>query len=316
MEKILEMTRAIWSTHNVPNSHSAKKKNISSITVLIARRLIELLFFICACISIIAVILICIFIFKNGIPAISEIGFKDFIFGNSWKPKQEIFGIFPMIVSSVYVTGGAILIGGPIGILTAVFLSCYCPKKIYKIIKPMINLLASVPSIIYGFFFLVAVVPIMQKITGTSGKGMLTAAILLGMMILPTIINTAEASINAVPNQYFEGALALGATKEQSIFKTILPAASSGVLSGVILGIGRAIGETMAVIMIIGNQPVLPDSIVSGVRTLTGNIVIEMAYASGLHRGALIGTAAVLFVFILIINMCFSIITRKKIAYE
>lgn len=271
---------------------------------------------ICACVSVLAVISICIFIFKNGIPAINEIGLKDFLLGKTWKPKQNLFGIFPMIISSIYVTAGAIIIGGPIGILTAIFLSCYCPKRLYKIIKPMINLLASVPSIIYGFFFLMTVVPIMQRITGTSGKGMLTASILLGLMILPTIINTSEASINAVPCQYFEGALALGATKEQSIFKTVLPAASSGVLSGIILGIGRAIGETMAVIMIIGNQAVMPQSILSGVRTLTGNIVIEMSYASGLHRGALIGTAVVLFVFILIINLCFNILTRKKIDYE
>ena len=276
----------------------------------------RLLFMICACVSVLAVISICIFIFKNGIPAINEIGLKDFLLGKTWKPKQNLFGIFPMIISSIYVTAGAIIIGGPIGILTAIFLSCYCPKRLYKIIKPMINLLASVPSIIYGFFFLMTVVPIMQRITGTSGKGMLTASILLGLMILPTIINTSEASINAVPCQYFEGALALGATKEQSIFKTVLPAASSGVLSGIILGIGRAIGETMAVIMIIGNQAVVPQSILSGVRTLTGNIVIEMSYASGLHRGALIGTAVVLFVFILIINLCFNILTRKKIDYE
>ena len=274
------------------------------------------LFFICACISVAAVVLICVFIFSIGVPAIKEIGFKNFILGRSWKPKQNLYGIFPMIVASVYVTAGAIIIGGPIGILTAIFLAYYCPKSVYRVVKPMINLLASVPSIIYGFFFLVAVVPVMQKLTGTGGKGMLTASILLGLMILPTIINTSEASLNAVPSQYLAGALALGATKEHSIFKTVLPAAVSGVLSGVILGIGRAIGETMAVIMIIGNQPVLPSSLVSGVRTLTGNIVIEMAYASGLHRGALIGTAVVLFVFVLIINLCFSALTRRKIDYE
>lgn len=274
------------------------------------------LFFICACISVAAVVLICVFIFSNGVPAIKEIGFTNFILGKSWKPKQNLYGIFPMIVASVYVTAGAIIIGGPIGILTAIFLAYYCPKGVYRVVKPMINLLASVPSIIYGFFFLVAVVPVMQKLTGTGGKGMLTASILLGLMILPTIINTSEASLNAVPSQYLEGALALGATKEHSIFKTVLPAVASGVLSGVILGIGRAIGETMAVIMIIGNQPVLPSSLVSGVRTLTGNIVIEMAYASGLHRGALIGTAVVLFVFVLIINLCFSALTRRKIDYE
>lgn len=275
-----------------------------------------MLFFACACISIIAVASICLFIFKNGIPAIEQIGLKEFLLGKIWKPKQNLFGILPMIISSILVTFGSVLIGAPIGILSAVFLSYYCPKGLYKIVKPMINLLASVPSIIYGFFFLVAVVPVMQRLTGTSGKGMLTASILLGVMILPTIINTSQASINAVPSYYYEGSLALGATKEQSIFKTVVPAAFSGILSGVILGVGRAIGETMAVIMVIGNQPVLPDSLLSGVRTLTGNIVIEMAYSSGLHREALIATAAVLFVFILIINLCFSILTRRKVAHE
>ena len=278
----------------------------------IKEMIMQVLFFVCACLSITAVFVICKFIFANGIPAISQIGFNNFLLGSKWKPSQELFGIFPMIVSSVYVTAGAVAVGAPIGILTAVFLACYCPVPVYKIIKPMINLLASVPSIIYGFFFLVAVVPVIQRLTSTSGKGILTASLLLGIMILPTIINTAEASIRAVPEQYYEGALALGATKERSIFKTVIPAASSGILSGVILGVGRAIGETMAVIMIIGNQPILPDSITSGVRTLTGNIVIEMAYASGLHRGALIGTAVVLFVFILIINLCFSAITRRR----
>lgn len=272
----------------------------------------QVLFLLCACVSILAVIMICRFIFVNGIPAMAEIGFKDFIFGSTWKPKQNIYGIFPMIVASIYVTAGAIIVGVPIGILTAVFMACYCPKGIYRFIKPMVNLLASVPSVIYGFFFLVFVVPIVQKITDTSGKGILTASILLGVMILPTIINTSEASIRAVPDSYFEGALALGATKEISIFKTVIPAAKSGILSGIILGIGRAVGETMAVVMVAGNQAALPKSITSGVRTLTGNIVIEMAYASGLHRKALIATAVVLFVFILIINLSFSAVTRKR----
>lgn len=268
---------------------------------------------ICACISAAAVIWICKFIFANAVPAVSEIGFKNFILGRVWKPNQDLYGIFPMIISSIYVTLLAVLIGAPIGILTAVYLAYYCPKGLYKAVKPMVNLLASVPSIIYGFFFLAAVVPIIQKITHTSGKGILTASILLGVMILPTIINTAEASIRAVPSQYYEGALALGATKERSIFRTVLPAAVSGIFSGVILGIGRAIGETMAVIMIIGNQAVMPGALTSGVRTLTGNIVIEMAYASGLHREALIATAAVLFVFILLINLCFSALSKRRV---
>ncbi len=272
----------------------------------------RIVFLLCACASVIAVLMICRFIFVNGIPAISEIGFENFIFGRVWKPKQEMFGIFPMIVASIYVTAGAIIVGVPIGIFTAVFMAYYCPKPLYKIVKPMVNLLASVPSIVYGFFCLVVIVPVIQKLTDTSGKGILTASILLGIMILPTIVNTAEASLRAVPNQYFDGALALGATKERCIFRVVIPAARSGILSGVILGIGRAIGETMAVVMIAGNQAILPESITSGVRTLTSNIVLEMGYASGLHRGALIGTAVVLFVFILIINLCFSIVTRKK----
>ncbi|MGN0460302.1 MAG: phosphate ABC transporter permease subunit PstC [Ruminococcus sp.] len=278
----------------------------------VKEKLMKMVFLLCACISIIAVIIICLFIFANGVPAVSEIGFFDFIFGTHWKPSSGEYGIFPMIVASIYVTAGAIIIGVPIGLLTAVFLAKYCPKRLYKMIKPLINLLASIPSIVYGFFCLVVVVPIIQELTNTSGKGILTASILLGIMILPTIINTSESSIRAVPDMYYEGALALGATKERSIFKTVIPAAKSGIMSGIILGIGRAIGETMAVVMIAGNTPIMPKGITSSVRTLTSNIVMEMAYSSGLHQKALIATAMVLFVFILIINICFSIIVRKK----
>lgn len=272
----------------------------------------KIVFLVCACISIAAVVLICIFMFANGMPAIQEIGSIKFLFGTEWKPGQGIFGIGPMIIGSIYVTAGAMIIGVPIGLLTAVFLAKYCPSTLYKVIKPIINLMAGIPSIIYGFFGLVAIVPAIQDIFGTSGKGILAASILLGMMILPTIINTAESSIRAVPISYFEGALALGATKERSIFKTVIPAAKSGVMSGIILGMGRAIGETMAVVMIAGNQPIFPDSILSGTRTLTTNIVLEMAYSTGLHRKALIATAVVLFVFILIINVCFSILNRRS----
>ncbi|MCI6653486.1 MAG: phosphate ABC transporter permease subunit PstC [Ruminococcus sp.] len=278
----------------------------------IKEKLMKIVFLLCACISIIAVVIICLFIFANGVPAVGKIGFFDFIFGTHWKPSSGEFGIFPMIVASIYVTAGAIIIGVPIGLLTAIFLAKYCPKRLYKVIKPLINLLASIPSIVYGFFCLVVVVPIIQELTNTSGKGILTASILLGIMILPTIINTAESSIRAVPDMYYEGALALGATKERSIFKTVIPAAKSGIMSGIILGIGRAIGETMAVVMIAGNTPIMPRGITSSVRTLTSNIVMEMAYSSGLHQKALIATAMVLFVLILIINICFSIIVRKK----
>lgn len=274
--------------------------------------LMKIVFLICACISIAAVIMICVFMFVNGVPAIKEIGFVKFLFGTEWRPGQGLYGIGPMIVGSIYVTAGAMVVGVPIGLLTAVFLAKYSSKKIYKIVKPMVNLMAGIPSIIFGFFGLVVIIPAIQSMFGTSGKGILAASLLLGMMILPTVINTSEAAIRAVPESYYEGALALGATKERSIFKTVIPAAKSGVMSGIILGMGRAIGETMAVVMVAGNQAILPDSILSGTRTLTSNIVLEMAYATGLQRRALIGTAVVLFVFILIINVCFSTLNRKK----
>lgn len=270
-------------------------------------------FLLCACISIAAVIMICIFMLANGVPAMKEVGPIKFLFGTVWKPKQGLFGIGPMIIGSIYVTAGAMAVGVPIGLLTAVFLAKYCPEKLYKIIKPIINLMAGIPSIIYGFFGLMVIIPAIQNIFGTSGKGILAASILLGMMILPTIINTSESSIRAVPDSYFEGALALGATKERSIFRTVIPAAKSGVMSGIILGMGRAVGETMAVVMVAGNQAIIPDGILSGTRTLTSNIVLEMAYApQGIHRNSLIATAVVLFVFILVINVCFSILNRKE----
>ncbi len=270
------------------------------------------LFLICACVSILAVALICVYLFASGIPAMSEIGFTDFLFGTKWKPSSGSFGIFPMIIGSILVTGIAVIIGVPIGILCAVFMSHYCPEKLYRFVKPAINLLAGIPSIVYGFFGLVVIVPIMKDLFGGSGKSLLTAGILLGIMILPTVIKTTEASLNAVPRSYYEGALALGATHERSVFFASLPAAKSGILAAIILGVGRAIGETMAVILVAGNQTILPKSITSGIRTMTSNIVIEMGYATGLHQEALIATGVVLFVFILIINLCFSALKRRK----
>ena len=270
------------------------------------------LFLICASVSIIATALICIFLFANGIPAIGEIGVFDFLLGMKWKPSSDIYGIFPMIIGSIYVTAGAIIVGVPIGILCAVYMARFCPKKLYSVLKPAIDLMAGIPSIIYGFFGLVVIVPIVQKIAGTGGKGVFTASILLGIIILPTIINVSEASIRAVPQSYYEGALALGGTHEQSVFFAVLPGASSGIFSSIILGVGRAIGETMAVVMVAGNQPVIPSGIFAGVRTMTANIVIEMGYAADLHLDALIATGVVLFVFILIINICFSLFKRSS----
>lgn len=274
--------------------------------------LMKAVFLAAACASILSVALICLFLFINGIPAMAEIGVFDFLLGQKWKPSNNIYGILPMILGSVYVTAGAIIIGVPIGVLTAVFMAKYCPKKIYKVLKPAVELLAGIPSVVYGFFGLVVVVPFIRDVFGGTGTSMLTASILLGIMILPTIIGVSESAIRAVPDSYYEGSLALGATHERSVFFATLPAAKSGIMAGVILGIGRAIGETMAVIMIAGNQPRMPKGLLEGVRTLTSNIVLEMGYAADLHREALISTAVVLFVFILIINLCFSLIKKKS----
>ena len=278
-------------------------------------------FFIAACASVLAVALICIFLFANGLPAMKEIGFGKFLSGTLWRPKNNIFGILPMIVGSLYVTAGAIIIGVPIGILTAVFMAFYCPKRIYKPLKAATELLAGIPSVVYGFFGLVVLVPAIRTFakdlqhaglirSAGNGSSILTASLLLGMMILPTIIGLTESSLRAVPTQYYEGAVALGATHERAIFRVVVPAAKSGVIAALVLGVGRAIGETMAVIMVAGNQARMPGSIFKGVRTLTANIVIEMGYAAGLHREALIATGVVLFVFILIINFCVALLNR------
>ncbi|RHT22413.1 phosphate ABC transporter permease subunit PstC [Clostridium sp. AM33-3] len=274
-------------------------------------QLMHAVFLLSACVSILCVAMICVFLFANGIPAIGKIGVLNFLTGEKWKPGNNLFGILPMILGSIYVTAGAVIIGVPIGILTAVFMSKFCPKPVYKVVKPAIDLLAGIPSVVYGFFGMVVIVPVVSQLFGGSGKSMLTASILLGIMILPTIIGVSESAINAVPSSYYEGSLALGASHERSVFFATLPAAKSGILAGVILGVGRAIGETMAVIMVAGNQARMPKGILQGVRTMTANIVLEMGYATDLHREALIATAVVLFVFILIINLSFSIISRK-----
>lgn len=262
-------------------------------------------FFASACVSVGAVVLICIFMFANGVPAMGKIGFGNFLFGMKWKPELDLFGIFPMVMGSIAVTAAAIVLGVPVGILTAVFLARFCPKRIYPALKSGVELLAGIPSVVYGFFGLTAIVPLIGKIGGGSGTSILAASIVLAVMILPTIIGVSEAAIRAVPSGYYEGSLALGACKERSVFFAELPAARSGIVAGIILGVGRAVGETMAVIMVAGNQAVMPRGLLKGVRTLTANIVLEMGYASGLHREALIATAVVLFFFILIINLIF-----------
>mgnify|MGYP002439058707 CR=1 FL=1 len=285
-------------------------------------KLMEVVFFIAACASILAVTLICVFIFQGGWAAVREIGLVEFLGGTKWKPTADnpSFGIFPMIMGSIYVTGGALIIGVPIGLLTAIYMSKFASPRINKVMLPAVQLLAGIPSVVYGFFGMIVLVPAVQAMVKSpffktvlhvkSGKGMslFTAAVLLGIMILPTIITVSKTSLDAVPDSYYEGSLALGATHERSVFYAVLPAAKSGVLSAVILGIGRAIGETMAVVMVAGNQTWMPKGLFQGLRTMTSNIVIEMGYAADLHREALIATGVVLFVFILLINLCFSLV--------
>ena len=271
----------------------------------------KFVFLAAACTSVLAVALICIFLFANGIPAMAKIGLPDCLFGMKWKPSNGLYGIFPFILGSIYVTAGAILVGVPVGILAAIYMAKFCNEKVYKIVKPAVDLLAGIPSVVYGFFGMVVLVPAFRNIFG-NGNCVFTASILLGIMILPTIIGVSESAIRAVPDSYYEGSLGLGASHERSVFFAVLPAAKSGILAGIVLGIGRAIGETMAVVMVAGNQAIIPDGMFSGVRTLTSNIVLEMGYATDLHREALIATAVVLFVFILMINLCFAVLKSKE----
>lgn len=279
----------------------------------IKEKIARYIFFAFALSSVLAVALISIFIFAGGAPAIKEIGLFNFLFGTIWRPTAGTphYGILPMIVGSILITCGAVLLGVPMGVFASVFLAYFCPDKLHKYLDPAINLLAGIPSVIYGFFGIVVIVPFVRNTFGGNGNSILTASILLGIMILPTIISVSQAAIRAVPSSYYEGALALGATKEQAVFKTVLPAAKSGVLAAVILGIGRSIGETMAVQMVAGNQPRITFELTKGIRTMTTNIVLEMAEATDLHRAALIATGAVLFVFILIINVRFFMLKRR-----
>lgn len=269
------------------------------------------LFILAAAISILAVGLICVFLLANGVPAMVEIGLPEFLLGTTWRPANDMYGIFPMIVGSIYVTAGAMLVGVPTGLLCAIFLSRFATTRVARVLKPGVELLAGIPSVVYGFFGLVVIVPFIRDNMSGRGLSLLAAALLLGIMILPTIITVAQSALDAVPRKYYEGSLALGANHERSVFRVIVPAATSGIMAAIVLGVGRAIGETMAVIMVAGNQTVIPGSIFDGVRTMTANIVLEMGYAADLHRGALIATGVVLFVFILLITGLFSAIKKR-----
>ena len=276
-----------------------------------SEKIMHVVFLIAACASILAVILICAFLFVNGIPTIGKIGLGNFALGKIWMPKSGIFGIFPMIIGSIYVTAGAILVGVPVGILAAIYMAKFCNEKVYKIVKPAVDLLAGIPSVVYGFFGMVVLVPAFRNIFG-NGNCVFTASILLGIMILPTIIGVSESAIRAVPDSYYEGSLGLGASHERSVFFAVLPAAKSGILAAIVLGCGRAIGETMAIILVGGNAVEIPKSIFDKVRPLTSNIALEMGYATEAHQELLFATGVVLFAFILILNLVISKLSNKE----
>ena len=274
-------------------------------------RLFKVIFATSALFSVVAVGVISIFLFASAIPTIAEIGPLKFLLGTTWKPGNNLYGILPMILGSIVVTLISIIIGVPLGIATALYLTFFASNKVKKVMNPSVELLAGIPSVVYGFFGLMVLVPIMRYVTG-NGKSILTASILLSVMILPTIVTVSQSSLNALDPALLEGALALGDSKERAVLRVMMPAASSGIMSSVVLGIGRSIGETMAVVMVAGNQPRIPSSLLEGARTMTANIVLEMGYAADLHREALLATGAVLFMFILLINLSFSLIRRKK----
>jgi len=270
------------------------------------------IFFALAISSIAALALITVFILVKGLPVIRNVGLFSFVFGMKWAPSQGEFGIFPMIVGSVSVTLGAALVGVPVGICCAIFLAEFAPAPLRNVFRPAIQLLAGIPSVVYGFWGLLFVVPAIRNWLGGPGLSILAGSIILGIMILPTVISIAEVSLLALPRQYKEGALALGMTHWQAIKSVLLPASKSGIVAAVILGLGRAIGETMAVIMVLGNAVALPRSILDPVRTLTTNIGIEMGYAAGEHQQALFATGIVLFLIIMLLNSTAQYITRSK----
>lgn len=274
-------------------------------------RLIQLILFVCAIFAVLGVILITYFIINEGYPVMQKVGIKNFILGRQWAPTRQVYGIYPMIIGSLLVTIGALLLGVPLGIGCAVFLAEIAKPKVARLIRPGIELLAGIPSVVYGLYGLTVIVPFIRKVFNTQGFSILAGSIVLAVMILPTIINVSESAIRSVPKDYKEASLSMGSSHWQAIKNVIVPAARSGIIAAVILGMGRAVGETMAVIMIVGNSPLVPESILSPVRTLTGNIGIEMGYAGGEHQKALFATGIVLFVFIMLLNIAANLIPRK-----
>ncbi|MBO8158601.1 phosphate ABC transporter permease subunit PstC [Thermosyntropha sp.] len=277
---------------------------------------IERVLILSAGIFILAILLITLFIFAKGIPLIAKTGISEFLFNTEWNPLKGKFGIGSMFIGSLAVTFGALLWAVPLGLITAVFMAEVAPVKTRDILGSFIELLAGIPSVVYGFFGLIVVVPFIRENFGGSGMSILAGVFILGIMILPTIINISRDSILAVPKEYKENSLALGATHYQTIRRVIIPAARSGIVTAVVLGMGRAIGETMAVVMVTGNAAIVPDSILSPVRTMTSNIVLEMGYAAGDHQAALFGTGTVLFIFIVVLNLVVDIFAKAGISNE
>ncbi|MDO6707407.1 phosphate ABC transporter permease subunit PstC [Photobacterium sp. 1_MG-2023] len=270
------------------------------------------LFMASAVLGILSLITIAYFIFREGYAAFAEAGVGGIVLGDEWLP-PALFGIFPMIVASVVSTAGAVILGVPVGVMTAIFIAEIAPKRVADIIRPMVELLAGIPSVVYGFFGLVIIVPLIQNVFEVpAGNTVLAGIIVLAVMILPTVITVSETSIRAVPRSYKEGSLALGASHIFTIFKLLVPAARSGIMTGVILGIARALGETMAIIMVMGNSPALPRGILDSARTLTANIAIEMSYATGIHASALYATGIVLLVFIMMLNAALLYLNRER----
>lgn len=296
-------------------TNSSAKNRIKEIVL-------KIMFGTTAVIAVVATFIIFVFLFWQGIPAIREIGLFKFLFGKVWMPSSSdaygnavegLYGIFPMIIGSIYATVGAVLIGGILGFFTAVYLSRFCPKMLKGPLTQLVNLLAGIPSVVYGFFGMRVLLPILGEFSPNgSGSGLLAVSIILGIMILPTVVSLSKTALDSVPEGYYEGARALGLTHGEAVFKTVVPAGRSGIVAGLILGIGRAVGETMAVIMVAGNNSVMPSSLFSSFRTMTANVVLEMGYAGELQLGALIATGCVLFFFVLVINVLFGLVNREK----
>lgn len=288
----------------------------------IKERLGRTLFAFGAAICIISVLAIFVFLIVKSAPAFNKIGVFDFIFGNKWAPQgsdtyesdlKGSYGIFTMIVGTAASTVGALLIGGVLGYFTAIFLVFYCPKKLKSIASTIINLLSGIPSVVYGFFGIAFLLPLLSKIAPNNGSGLLATSIILGVMILPTVVSLSKTALEAVPNQYYDGSVAIGASHTATVFKIMVPSARGGIIASLILGIGRALGETMAVVMVAGNSPTYPGGLFNSFRTMTANIVLEMGYAGQVQEGALIATGVVLLMFVLFINLMFNLISRKTV---